>query len=453
MDITSLGFLLFLGQTVQKLKSNSDKIQYAAKNKSRKHQMLSAAKQKAEFSDSLCVGGGYTSSRFPSFLCHDTAYLCADIKLVSKIAVGVLNFFCNAFPVKKEIVLESNPDLACNTMEVYKALLVDKRFKDYSFTWAVKNPDKYKALGFERTDFIEYNPTSILKKIGFYKRCNRAEIVIASCKPFSKKKGNKKQINIYLDHGSQLKNMKSGEEKVRLECDYTISQAQFFIKYILNQYTISDGQIINCGIPRNDQFYRKPKDLSLIYNDVKKYKKIIAWVPTFRVSSTNRVDCDSNLPLGLPILYSIEDAISLNRLLLKNEILLIVKPHPAANLSRMKEINLSNIRFLYNDEMLGRGFQTNEFLSCCDAMITDYSGIYYDYLCLNRPVAITLDDFREYSEQHGFVFDDPLNVLKGFYIYKLSDFYRFVQEVSDGKDSCAEERNKINKMVTALTVP
>ena len=57
MDITSLGFLLFLGQTVQKLKSNSDKIQYAAKNKSRKHQMLSAAKQKAEFSDSLCVGG------------------------------------------------------------------------------------------------------------------------------------------------------------------------------------------------------------------------------------------------------------------------------------------------------------------------------------------------------------------------------------------------------------
>lgn len=65
MDITSLGFLLFLGQTVQKLKSNSDKIQYAAKNKSRKHQMLSAAKQKAEFSDSLCVGGGTQVVDFP----------------------------------------------------------------------------------------------------------------------------------------------------------------------------------------------------------------------------------------------------------------------------------------------------------------------------------------------------------------------------------------------------
>ncbi|MBR6050894.1 MAG: CDP-glycerol glycerophosphotransferase family protein [Clostridia bacterium] len=111
--------------------------------------------------------------------------------------------------------------------------------------------------------------------------CNRAEIVIASCKPFCKYKGNEKQLNIYLDHGSQLKNMKTNNCKVKLSCDYIISQGHFLNKYLVDQYTISEHQILTCGIPRNDQFYHDTKSLSSIYEDYDIFGKIIAWVPTF----------------------------------------------------------------------------------------------------------------------------------------------------------------------------
>lgn len=51
------------GQTVRKLKLNSDKTQYAVENRNEEHQILPALKKKAEFSDSL--GGYYVTLDFP----------------------------------------------------------------------------------------------------------------------------------------------------------------------------------------------------------------------------------------------------------------------------------------------------------------------------------------------------------------------------------------------------
>lgn len=359
----------------------------------------------------------------------------------------LLNAVCSLFPIKKEIVFESNPDLACNSFEVYNKILKDEAFNNYSFIWLVNDAKKYYNGTYIRTSFINYNDKTILGRLKSYFCCNRAEIVIASCKPFCKYKGNKKQLNIYLDHGSQLKNMKTNNCKVKLSCDYIISQGHFFNKYLVDQYTISEHQILTCGIPRNDQFYHDTKSLSSIYEDYDTFDKIIAWVPTFRISSNNRIDCDFDFPLGIPILYDTKTANELNSYLVSKNILLIFKPHPAQNLNILKELSFSNIRFLHNDELLRNNIQTNEFLKCCDAMITDYSGIYYDYLCLDRPIGITLDDFSCYSKQHGFVFYDPLDILKGYYIYNIDELKSFISEVSDNCDSCKEARNRINKMV------
>ena len=97
--------------------------------------------------------------------------------------------------------------------------------------------------------------------------------------------------------------------------------------------------------------------------------------------------------------------------------------------------------------MLMKGIQTNELLEQTDAMITDYSGIYYDYLLLDRPIGITLDDFQDYSDQKGFVFEDPLNVLQGRKIYTAEDFIHFIEEVAKGIDEHKEDRAKENSIV------
>ena len=99
------------------------------------------------------------------------------------------------------------------------------------------------------------------------------------------------------------------------------------------------------------------------------------------------------------ILYSPEDVLDLNGFLAEKRVLLVFKPHPAQDLSVMKDLNCSNIRFIYNDYMLGRGIQTNELLAQTDALITDYSGIYYDYLLTDKPIGVTLDDYEDYKQQ------------------------------------------------------
>ena len=46
-----------------------------------------------------------------------------------------------------------------------------------------------------------------------------------------------------------------------------------------------------------------------------------------------------------------------------------------------------------------------------DALITDYSSAYFDYMLLNRPIAFTVEDIEEYRKKRGFVFDNPFEYM------------------------------------------
>ena len=45
----------------------------------------------------------------------------------------LINLVCKFFPIKNEVIFESNPDLSCNSYELFKTLVQDQRFKDFSF--------------------------------------------------------------------------------------------------------------------------------------------------------------------------------------------------------------------------------------------------------------------------------------------------------------------------------
>ena len=346
------------------------------------------------------------------------------------------------------IVMESNPDLACNTYELYRYMRENNVFPGFKYIWLVNNPEKYKSLEDDTVTFISIVPTGFKEKMRKYKICNRAKLLIDCNRHYRRYKTSRKQINVYLDHGSPLKDMVS---KYRYPLDYSfdyiISQAEFFNPYLLQQYKSKNEQIYVGGVPRNDQFFKADVSLSSIYPDIEAFKKIIVWVPTFRkIKDNGRVDCVSDLPLGMPVMYSDQDILKLEEKLNSLSMLLIIKPHPAQDLSVLKKLNCKNIRILYNEDMLDNSVQTNELLKQCDAMVTDYSGIYYDYLLLDRPIGITLDDYEEYKKQKGFVFDNEMDVLKGYYIYNLSDMIGFIDSVNDGIDEHLDERTKIKKM-------
>ena len=360
----------------------------------------------------------------------------------------VCNLFCDLLPMKDEIILESYPDLTCNTFELYRYMIKQELNKKYKLTWLVNSPDKYKDWTEENVCFVAINPKGIINKIKLYIRTNRAAVAIASNRRIQRYRTSKKQLNIYLDHASQLKSMTINGEKYSVYCDYIISQSTFFNRYIMQEYGVKKEQIIVTGLPRNDQLFRKNDSISRIIPNVSEFKKTIIWVPTFRQhEKVTRVDCVSNLPYGLPLIYSQDMIDELNELLKEKEVLLIVKPHPAQYLGALKDFSGKYVKFIYNNDLAKNDIQTNELLSQTDAMITDYSGIYYDYLLLDRPIAISLDDYKEYSSQKGFVFDNPLDVLKGYYLYDIDDLMDFIRDVADGTDRTIQERKKIKNVI------
>ena len=372
-----------------------------------------------------------------------------NASVIAKTACIIPNCFCALFPMRDEILLESNPDFSCNTYELYRYFLKANLNKKYKLVWRVRKPEIYSDNSPENVYYISKYPVGVINRIKHYIRCNRAKVSISCNTNLPKYKVAKKQLNIYLDHGSQLKSMRSKDgQKAPLNCDYLISQSKFFVPYHLQEYSIREEQIICTGLPRDDQFFRENTSIRKLISDVDSFKKVIIWTPTFRVHKNGyRVDCNTEYPFGLPFIFEKKDIEALARCLEAEKVLLIIKPHPVQDVSNLKKIGTPNIRVISSEALSQLDIQINELLSQTDAMITDYSSIYYDYLFTENPIALTLDDMQQYKDSKGFVFDNPLDVLKGDLLYSLEDLCVFIKNVSLGIDPLLDSRRKLQREI------
>ena len=82
-----------------------------------------------------------------------------------------------------------------------------------------------------------------------------------------------------------------------------------------------------------------------------------------------------------------------------------------------------------------------------DALITDYSSVYFDYLLLDKPEAFIIEDMKEYGSHRGFVVDNPLDYMPGEIIESQEGFYGFLENCIAGEDAYKEKRLEINDKV------
>ena len=120
-------------------------------------------------------------------------------------------------PMNDEIVLESNPDMTCNTYALYQYFLKKGLNSKYKLTWVVDDPEQFRDIRIKNVSFIKRNPSNPVDRMKLYVRINRAKAAIACNRPFSTLNAAKGQLNIYLDHGSQLKNMKVDGRRCTLD--------------------------------------------------------------------------------------------------------------------------------------------------------------------------------------------------------------------------------------------
>ena len=340
-------------------------------------------------------------------------------------------------PLRNSIVFESNPEFGCNTLPVYEEL-VKRGIRDkYQIYWLVQNKERY-INDNSGNRYINYEERGFSKIRRAYILCTSKALIFSN---IFLKKHKKHQLVINLMHGSPLKVPVGYWEGDT--CDYVITQAEIFNSKISDILGVPESKMVALGYPRTDILNHRGDTkgkLGISYND-----KMIIWMPTFRKNGNSGVTyCDAN-KLGVPLLESEQSFTKINGALKENETVLIIKLHPAEDISHMTLKNYSNIFFVGNKELEKKNISIYQMLADSDALITDYSSVYYDYLLVDRPIGLIIDDIEIFEHKSKFAYGKYTDFVKGTYISTLDDFEQFILDLKSGRDPFLEERKEAVK--------
>ena len=363
--------------------------------------------------------------------------------MVQKIKNGMkklLLAFASKLPSPKYILFESAPDFSDSPKAVYDEFVRRGYGKKYKFVWLLydKNvsTEKYK-------DCICIDDSDWKGRI-LYKWCRLHAKCLISCNRFQKTQRDG-QVAVYITHGTIIK--QTGAWNVVPEgIDYVIVASDSVRELMARDLEADVTKFYGLGYPRNDALQKENRDLHPMFPV--DYQKIVVWYPTFRQHKAgSKTGCQN----ALPILHDADNARKLNEAASRNGVLLVVKPHFAQDISYIKDCNLSHIRFINERFFEEHNISSYEFVGSCDALITDYSSIYYDFLLCDKPVAAIWEDIEEYRINPGFAVDVDYYMKGAEKIYNLDDFETFVAHVAEDLDVLRSERAEINTLVNHST--
>lgn len=351
------------------------------------------------------------------------------VKTIIKKIIGCL-------PPSKYILFESCPDYSDNTRYVFEEMVRRGMNKKYKMIWLVSD-SKSSFPEIENTVYLDTKTTVSLLKVLWYK--TRARCLI-SCNRFVETVVDN-QCSFYLTHGTAVKSVRS-YYNLPSKIDYVLTASERSSEIVAYEIMGDKEKFHALGFPRNDVFNEPKKNMHLYFEQG--FDKIIVWYPTFRQHRNGKLNGSKN---GLPLLHDIENVIRLNDFASQNKTLIVVKPHFAEDITYIKEHHLSNVLFIDEKFFEKNNLSSYEFVGSCDALLTDYSSIYFDYLLCNRPVGVVWEDIEEYKENQGFAIDLD-EYMKGSYkIYSIDHLLNFVESVAKNEDAGLLDRQKICELM------
>ena len=108
------------------------------------------------------------------------------------------------------------------------------------------------------------------------------------------------------------------------------------------------------------------------------------------------------MPFGMPEIHDTDELKRLDKLLGDAGIKLYFRPHPAQDLYYVSQVELENVR-IANDDFLRRcEVSLYDLLESSEALITDYSSVFFEYLLLDKPILFYAPDLEKYTDKRGF---------------------------------------------------
>ncbi len=368
-------------------------------------------------------------------------------KIRTKISyiVHVILFYCfRLYPIRNNKIFVSNfvgKGFSDSPRYICEELL--KNSKKYDIVWAVNALNDSMPTGIRRVRMgsIRY----------IYEMCT-ARIWIDNCRKAYYARKRKGQFYIQTWHGSialkkcekdALESLSQGYILDALNdskmVDVFTSSSKWTTEFFKNSFWY-DGEIIECGLPRTDEFFKSPDaaiaEVYKFYN-LNPEVHLILYAPTFRGNG----GIENYLSDYVKIIDAAERKWG-------GEWKLLVRLHPNMQ-KKQSEIKYGNK--ILNGSVFG---EINKLIVSCDLLITDYSSCMFDAMLIKKSVILFACDIQAYMEDRGSYFEleelpFPLaenedELISKIILFSESDYYNKIQTFSDElgliEDGHASER-------------
>ncbi len=364
------------------------------------------------------------------------------MSLKHNLGLKVIGLFDRLVPKKEnQVLFYSKPDYSDNGRALYEEFLRQGLDKKYHAVWLVNgNPDKLK----EKYPNVEFYSKSSVK--GLVEYCKSTHIY-RSHMLFGNVRTSKQKVTL-IWHGMGIKGPMDHNYTPNF-ADYITVSSDFYRYRFSSRFRMPPTHCLTTGLPRND-FMFAGKDRMCLDN-LPKVKanpncKTVIWMPTYHADESTGDKDGKFYSLGIPVVQK-EELSELNENLKKNNIVLLIKLHPhLLGHGAIYEVDYSNIQ-VFGDSDLPSECSLYHLIGGVDAMLTDYSSVFTDFMLLDRPIAFIYDDFEEYSKKPGFAFENVKLLMPGVHIGKTSELYSWLDDISNGIDKGAEERRTLNKFI------
>lgn len=234
--------------------------------------------------------------------------------------------------------------------------------------------------------------------------------------------------------------------------DYSVATSELSGKMLSIDSGISYSNFISLGFPRNDSF-ANPRNTNIIKKcilDSLPYtpRNIFVYTPTFRKYTLEESSSkEANILSALG--YVGCNINKLSEILISNNSVIIVKLHPYQNEIFIKK-GLPEGFLLLKPTY---DFSLYDLLPMADALITDYTSVYFDFLLLNKPVVFNFGDIDRYLTDTGFSYTPVESVCCGYIAYNYDEFISAIIDIIQNrkKKMCMEKRDIVNRLINKYT--
>ena len=325
-------------------------------------------------------------------------------------------------PTRRHAVIHGWPDDDGNAVEVVRALRRRYRGLIYWLLTDVKYPGPAFAAaelanGGNLVRVHRDSPRAVLLAL-------TAEVTFFTQGFFTAVTPPQNRLVVNLWHGDGPK-LSAGTNLVR--SSVVVAGTRLWGLQRQERFGLPESAVAIVGNPRADQFHATPGPDVLAALGLDPGKRTVLWLPTYRAASgphgRNWRDAD-DLASNAGVAQIVD---ALTTASAAHALQFLIKPHPmdAASYESL------GVSILDHAALTGAGVTLYQLLGAVDAVISDVSSVWVDYLALDRPIGFYAPDLEDLQGRGKLNVEDVEALLPGPRIKTPDDATRFIETVAD----------------------